>query len=370
MGITFAFMQRLKTRYFIELIIHGLFWVVLYYALRGLTISSYAVIDRAAGRDAVMRSGHTLFPYAGVVLAFLVLLFYSCAFWLFKKIIRYKNSASQVAVTAGWLLLVYGANYLLVRMLPALPDTTDPIPFSMHWPQLQLIIGLAFMAVLGIAAAYFFIREWIRNELDRSQADAVQLDTELRFLRSQVNPHFLFNTLNNLFSMAVKERKSSLADRIAKLSGMMRYMLYESNTAKVPLVKEVECLKDYLTLQGMRYAPGEADMSFQYPDPAAITGVQVAPMLFIPFLENAFKHGVALGEQSYIAMSIAVSGQQLVFSCENTDHSAIKKQETEKGGIGLENVKRRLELIYPGRYALRAGPQNGKYMVDLQIDLS
>jgi LytS/YehU family sensor histidine kinase len=119
----------------------------------------------------------------------------------------------------------------------------------------------------------------------RSRIETLQVNTELRFLRSQVSPHFLFNTLNNLFSMALMEGKGNLADRIAKLSNMMRYMLYESNRDSVPLVKEIECLKDYLMLHGMRYAAGEADVSFQYPDPAAITGVQVAPMLFIPFLK-------------------------------------------------------------------------------------
>lgn len=399
-------MQRIKARYIIEFFAHGLFWLVMYYALNGLTVSSYALIDRAAlgdtatrighvpslygavvREDLMMRIGHTLFPYVGVILGFLVLLFYSCAFWLFKKIIRYKSNYARAAVIAGWLLLVYSSNYLLVRLLitirsnqramgAVVPDTPgrlippDVIPLSAHWAQMQLTMALAFLAIVGVAAAYFFIKEWVRNELARSKVEALQIDTELRFLRSQVNPHFFFNTLNNLFSMALKEGKGNLADRIAKLSNMMRYMLYESDTDNVSLKKEVVCLEDYLTLHQMRYAPSEVDVSFRYPEPAAIASVQVAPMLFIPFLENAFKHGVAIGHHSFIAMAISVSPQKLVFTCENIDHSAVKKLEEEKGGIGLENVKRRLELIYPGRYDLQAGPQNGNYMVNLQIDLS
>ena len=398
-------MQRLKTRYFIESFVHGLFWLVLYYALKGLTVSSYALIDRAAAGDAAerighapsphaavvredltMSIGHTLFPYVGVVLVFLVLLFYSCAFWLFKKIIRYKNNARRAGIIAGWLLLVYSANYLLVSLLITLrssqrslgmvvPDKPgglippNVIPLSAHWAQMQLTMALAFLAIGGVAAAYFFIKEWVRNELARSKAETLQVNTELRFLRSQVNPHFFFNTLNNLFSMALKEGKDNLADRIAKLSNMMRYMLYESDTDNVSLINEVGCLDDYLTLHQMRYAPSEVDVRFRYPEPVTIASVQVAPMLFIPFLENAFKHGVAIGQSSFIALEIAVSPQKLVFTCENTDHSSVKKLAEEKGGIGLENVKRRLELIYPGRYELQAGPQNGNYIVNLQIEL-
>lgn len=377
MGITFAIMQRVRTPYFAEFFIHCLFWLGMYYALRGLTVSSYQLIDRSPGRDALRLQGHMLFPYAGVVLGFLMLLFYTCSLWLFKKVIRYKSNYARLAVVTGWLLLVYFANYLLVSMLAGarhnqyqgVPNIPDIAPFSFNWQQMQTVIALAFMATLGVAGAYFFMKEWIRNELARNEADAVQLNTELRFLRSQINPHFLFNTLNNLFAMALKDGKSSLANRIATLSNMMRYMLYESTTDKVSLAKEIGCLQDYLLLYEMRYAVSEVDISFHYPEPAAIAAVQVAPMLLIPFLENAFKHGVAIGQRSYIAMAISVNARKLAFTCENIDYSAIKKLEEEKGGIGLENVKRRLELIYPGRYTLQAGQQNEKYKVDLQINL-
>jgi len=169
--------------------------------------------------------------------------------------------------------------------------------------------------------------------------------------------------------MALTEGKGELAGRIAKLSGMMRYMIYESNTNHVSLEKEIGCLQDYLALQRMRYATNELEVSFHYPEPSTVAAVQIAPMLFIPFLENAFKHGIAIGRQSYIELAISVSAQKLVFTCENIDYSAMKKLQEEKGGIGLANVKRRLDLLYPGRYSLQAGPQNGNYMVNLQINL-
>lgn len=385
-------MRRIKKTYIIEFFIHCLFWLVMYYALQGLSISSFMVIDPPAaqkvahkvGQKWTLRLDYTLFPYAEMVLGFLVLLFYSCAFWLFKKIIRYKSNYARAAVLTAWLLLVYSSNYLLARILMRMrygskmiiPDTPPPKSPAVrvltsllgNWAQLQIVIALAFLAVLGIAAAYFLTKEGMRKELLRSKAEGLQLDSELRFLRSQVSPHFLFNTLNNLFGMALRDGNRNLADRIATLSNMMRYALYENTTDNVSLEKEIGCIKDYLTLYGMRYDSGEIEVSFQYPEPDAIAAIKVAPMLFVPFVENAFKHGVAIGHRSCIALTITVSPQKLFFTCENTDHSAVKKLEKEKGGIGLENVKRRLELIYPGRYMLHTGQLDEKYTVNLQID--
>jgi sensor histidine kinase YesM len=235
---------------------------------------------------------------------------------------------------------------------------------------MQLIMAVVFLSILAIAAAYFFIKEWIRNDLVRSQAETQQLDTEIRLLRSQVNPHFLFNTLNNLFSMAQKRGHEELADSISKLSGMMRYMIYESNTDRVPLQREIVYLEDCIALNKLRYADSEVAVSFRHPAPAVAAGISIAPMLFIPFLENAFKHGVSIGSHASISLDISVEQKKLIFTCENTDYSSVKKLEEEKGGIGLENVRRRLELLYPGRHALRTGAAEGKYTVNLQIELA
>ncbi|MBS1529111.1 MAG: histidine kinase [Bacteroidetes bacterium] len=225
-----------------------------------------------------------------------------------------------------------------------------------------------FIIVFGLSVAYFFLKEWARVEKMRSQLEAVQLDTEVKFLKSQVNPHFLFNTLNNLFSMAQKKGNDDLADGISKLSGMMRYMIYESNEEKVPLKKEIEYLDDCIALNKLRYANGEVNVKFTHPEKAG--DVVVAPMLFIPFVENAFKHGVAIGQTSSIIVTISVEDNKLIFTCENANHRAIKKMEEEKGGIGLENVKRRLELVYPRKHELRIQETGGKYLVNLELSLA
>ncbi|HWB24362.1 MAG TPA: sensor histidine kinase [Chitinophagaceae bacterium] len=410
-------MQRGKYRYLIELVIHALFWAGVYYVLHSLTASSFNMVTYNSGKITGGVSANMLFPYPGWVLTVLMVMFYGNIFWLFKKLVQHKNNLIWVPAIACWFILMFAINFTAIsRMLKsdaghhiattsshyaiklspsadtlatsiydsahhasmylATPSASVPAPppdmsFSAgDWQGMQLVMTIIFLAVLGIAIAYFFIKEWIRNDLARSQAEAQQLSTEVRFLRSQVNPHFLFNTLNNLFSMALKKGDDEVADSISKLSGMMRYMLYESNTENVVVQKEIDYLKDCIALNKLRYADGEVSVNFNYPPPALIAGVQVAPMLFIPFLENAFKHGVLIGRSSEIVMTISVNQKKLTFTCENSDYNAVKKPTDEKSGIGLENVKRRLQLVYAGRHVLKTGPENGKYCVNLQIDIA
>src|SRR6185503_1681425 len=193
--------------------------------------------------------------------------------------------------------------------------TPDPPPLfdlGNNTLRMQLTMFLVFLAAAGLSVAYFFLKEWGRNELARNQLEAYQLSTEIKFLKSQINPHFLFNTLNNLFSMAQAKGNDDLADGISKLSGMMRYMIYDSNAESVPLGKEIEYLEDCITLNKLRYADGEVKVTFDYPaKPGSVT---IAPMLFIPFVENAFKHGVAIGQTSTIDIAIVASNQQLIFT--------------------------------------------------------
>src|SRR3569833_607106 len=222
-----------------------------------------------------------------------------------------------------------------------------------------------FIIIFGLSIAYFFLKEWSRTEKMRSVLAAVQLDTEVKFLKSQVNTHFFFFTLNNLFSMAQGKGNEELADGISKLSGMMRYMIYESNEENVPLKKEIEYLDYCILLNKLRYADDEVKVDFNYP--GQTEGILVAPMLFIPFVENAFKHGVLIGHTSEIDISISITGNQLLFSCENAAYEV--KKMAEKSGIGLENVKRRLELVYPGKHEREIKKADGKFLIDLKIDL-
>jgi LytS/YehU family sensor histidine kinase len=145
-------------------------------------------------------------------------------------------------------------------------------------------------------------------------------------------------------------------------------MIYESNEDSVPLKKEIEYLQNCIVLNKLRYADKEVQVIFNYPE--RTDGTFVAPMLFIPFVENAFKHGVSIGRSSQIEISILLSEKKLIFSCTNTNYSFIKKMEGEDSGIGLENVRRRLDLLYPGKHKLRIGDEDEKFNVKLEIDIA
>ncbi len=389
-----------KKRLWIEIVLHLAFWAGVFYVLTSLNSSHIHVWARGPHivRDQVEEAGISTYVY--IILVFLAVLFYGNVFWVFPKVIRYRKGIVLLAICAGWFTMVYGANYFGVGplfeqanpvpvpgqlpgfptpirddevriMLPdhPVPSPTDAINFTIRsWLHIQPVILLAFLVIEGIAIAYFFLKEWTKSELIQTQLQANQLNTEIKFLKSQINPHFLFNTLNNLFSMAQAKENDELADGISKLSGMMRYMLYDSNEESVPLTKEITYLEECITLNKLRYADEEGIITFGHA--GQIADVRIAPMLFIPFVENAFKHGVAIGQRSAIQIAIAVSGQKLIFKCVNTDYSSIKKMEMEISGIGLENVKRRLDLVYPDKHRLIINKEDGKFMVNLEIDLS
>jgi hypothetical protein len=387
-----------KKRLWIEILLHLVFWAGVFYVLTSLNSSHIHVLIKNQNFARYRDEEQPISAYVYIILVFLAALFYGNIFWVFPKVIRYKKGMVLLALGAGWLAMVFSANYFIAGPLfeqanpiperppgfstykrdtevrVRLPDhparpLNDAINFTISdWLHIQPVILLAFLVIEGIAIAYFFLKEWAKSELIQTQLQANQLSTEIKFLKSQINPHFLFNTLNNLFSMAQDKGNDELADGISKLSGMMRYMLYDTNVESVPLSKEIIYLQECITLNKLRYADEEVIIAFD--QAGQIADIQIAPMLFIPFVENAFKYGVAIGQKEAIQIAIVVSGQKLNFSCVNTDHSFIKKMKMEISGIGLENVQRRLELVYPGKHQLIINKEDGKFMVKLEIDLS
>jgi len=382
-----------KKRLWTEILLHLLFWAGIFYVLTSLT-SSHIQIWNDTHQVGNLYKDKPISAYVYIMLFFLAALFYGNIFWVFKKVIRHKNSVVRLAICAGWFAMVFGANYFSVgplfdRVNPIaepppgnspftaeqvndirLPVTDPPFKainfVTRDWLHIQPVILFAFLFILGLSVAYFFLNAWAKSELIQTQLHANQLSTEIKFLKSQVNPHFLFNTLNNLFSMAQDKGNDELADGIFKLSGVMSYMLYDSNEERVPLSKEITYLEECITLNKLRYADEEVIVLFDHT--GQIAGTRIAPMLFIPFVENAFKHGVSIGQSAAIQIALVVSGQKLNFSCVNTDYSIIRKMETS--GIGLENVRRRLELVYPGKHRLMINKEDRKFMVELEIDLS
>ncbi len=238
--------------------------------------------------------------------------------------------------------------------------------------QQQLLneLNLYFIAnfvVMGASTIVKIISDWARHQRERKELETQTMQSELRFLKSQINPHFLFNTLNNLYALTLK--KSDKAPEIViKLSEMMRYMLYECNEKKVPLSKEVNYLKNYLDLEKLRQAQ---KVIINFDVEGEVEDQKIAPLLFIPFLENSFKHGLNNHiSQGFVNIKIKVVDKHIHLFIENSKPDALPMQVHKRsGGIGLVNVRRRLDLIYPNNYELNINDNPKTYQVELDLEL-
>ncbi|HTD99408.1 MAG TPA: sensor histidine kinase [Mucilaginibacter sp.] len=225
-------------------------------------------------------------------------------------------------------------------------------------------IGSALTSIffLFLSTALKFGIDWFLNERIQRDLENQRLSAELAFLKSQINPHFLFNSLNSIYSLAY-QKSDTTPEAILKLSEIMRYMLYESNDNKVELSKELQYLQNYIDLQKIRFG-NKAFVDFKIT--GEVGGQKIVPLLLIAFIENAFKHGVANDPEAPIRLLINLDGTKLHFYMENKKHTM--NRDTE-GGIGLNNVKRRLDLLYPGKYTLDIKDDPNMYTCELSLVL-
>jgi len=201
------------------------------------------------------------------------------------------------------------------------------------------------------------------------EAKLVKSKTDLQFLRSQINPHFLFNVLNTLYGMALQENAVRSAEGIQKLGDMMRFMLHENNLDFIDMHKEIEYLKNYIALQKLRIQPS-ADIIIEDNINDQNCNHKIAPMLLIPLIENAFKHGISLKEKSWIKINLSCDEANMIFEVRNSMH--VKQDndpEKERSGIGFKNVLERLKLIYPAKHTLSVNGNNKEFFVQLSVQL-
>ncbi len=220
-----------------------------------------------------------------------------------------------------------------------------------------------FLLVMTVGTCITVVQRWLNTEQNRKETENEKLNTELSFLKSQINPHFFFNTLNNIYSLAIV-RSEKTAPAVMKLSAIMRYILTETERNLVPLDNEVEFIHNYIDLQQVRLTD-KVQVDFTI---TANTGeLLIAPLIFIPFVENAFKYGVSTKEKSSITIKLETDGSNIKFTASNF---IVQSENTmlENTGIGINNVKRRLELLYPGKHSLVVKEENGFYFVNLQIN--
>jgi sensor histidine kinase YesM len=218
-----------------------------------------------------------------------------------------------------------------------------------------------------VSTIFQIIMDWQKGSVEKIELQHKNTESELNFLKSQINPHFLFNTLNNLYALTLK-KSDQAPEVVLKLSEMMRYMLYECNEERVPLRKEVNYLENYLELEKLRQ---KKNIKIDFLISGMIKDQKIAPLLFIPFLENSFKHGLnnQLGD-GYVKILLKILEDEIHFSIDNSKAETAPKSTGKKsGGIGLVNVRRRLNLVYPNSHELSVKDSPTNYYVDLKIKL-
>ena len=209
-------------------------------------------------------------------------------------------------------------------------------------------------------------KEWINKKIIERKLVEEKLSLELKYLKSQINPHFLYNTLNNLYSVALKNNDNETAAGITKLSNIMRFMLNEVDEKMILLEKEVGYLRSYIELQKLRFSEKD-DVDINFEIEGDVSDIRIPPFIFIVFIENAFKYGINIRKHSFINIKFAVVNGELKFNIRNSIHH---KNDLPDSGIGLSNIRERLKLLYQDKHNLEINSIDDIFNVDLVISLT
>lgn len=292
-------------------------------------------------------------------------IFYINYVWLIKRFLFRRQTGRFLCCNVLLILAVMGLVHLC--MTYAIPDQMIGPPHA-HPRPLRDVIGfylinvMIYSLVAGLSVAIRMTNGWYKVEANQRELERERAEAELSNLKSQLNPHFLFNTLNNIYSLiAFSPEKAQEA--VHDLSRLLRYVLYESNQPLVPIEKDLDFLRNYIELMRIRL-PRHVDL--QTDIEAATPGVMIAPLLFISLVENAFKHGVSNSQPSFIQITIRQAGDTVSCSIRN---SYFPKSAGDKSGsgIGLSNLEKRLSLLYPECYHFTYGKEGENYVAHLVI---
>ncbi len=329
-----------------KVLLHALFWIIIvtYFAWGfGFNVSYKASFLNA------------LFYLPGHMFIVYVLLYFLVPRYLMKK--------KYLHFFAGLLLTVACCTGYAMAMQLVLTASDSFKGFSMTTGRSIL----PFFHVGGIAISIKLLSYWYQQKQQTLEAHQQRVQAELELLKSQLHPHFLFNTLNNLYSYTL-EQSPKAPEIVLKLAALLRFMIYESNRPYIPLEQEIALLQHYIDLEQLRYGD-RLDISLVISNDA--NRYQIAPLLLLPFLENAFKHGTSMQiDQCWISLNLSITDNVMSFKLVNSMDKEQPIKDYETGGVGLQNVKRRLDLLYSGQYKFETLMQEEVYVVNLEIKLN
>lgn len=286
-------------------------------------------------------------------------IFYSNAFFFYPRLMNWKYWWLYIPVAILLLIISFQLKFFILSTW--FPDVLK------DFRAYKFIFGPS-VGIFVISIIYRRIVNKIQFEKAQEKKRTEQLSTELKFLRSQVSPHFLFNVLTNLVSLA-RKKSDKLESSLIMLSDLMRYMLYDTQAKKVSVIKEIEYLKSYIELQKMRFG-NEVVVNHVAEMEEAAANYTIEPMLLIPFVENAFKHGVNYLTDPQIDIHLSIKQGRLTFDVKNRFDRENVTEKDENSGIGLTNVRTRLDLLYRDKHTLLIRDENGLFHITLTLVLA
>lgn len=282
-------------------------------------------------------------------------------YFLFPQLLRRRQYLGYIL---SLVLSIFFASFLIALLLLQL-DTIGEEEKAQLWSFGFILNNLiAVITTVAVTMSLKLIKQWYERERQNIRLVKLQTETELKYLKSQINPHFLFNTLNTIYALAIK-KSDQTPEVVLKLSEILRYLLYEGGEPMVPLAKELNYVKNYLELEKIRYS-NRVQIDFECKGDTSTH--KIAPMLLLTFLENSFKHGVqTTAGKSFVSIVVESKAEQIDISIVNSKQKDSEQRKERHGGIGLENIQKRLNLIYPNSHELEIITTDEKFEVNLSV---
>jgi two-component system LytT family sensor kinase len=338
------------------------FYSILYHPFLPVFINEFNTVDGS------------VYAARFVDVLFALVIFMAAAFYLVPTYVEKRRILHFAAISLAGLAvlsLLHHQLHLVILRLFNLPTGPNEISDKMityyrrksyDFPILPVNLVIYTLGIL-----YGMSRDWIRKSRIESRLVKEKMKAEIDLLRSQINPHFFFNALNNIYAITQRNGEEETGEAIMKLSGLMRHMIYDSSAAAIGLDRELEHVKNFIEVARLKLA-GDENVDINLTEKGDIRSVKIAPLILIPFVENAFKHGVGSRGEGFINLAVEVEDGELVFQVKNPVLDKGKSVQ-KHSGIGLDNVGKRLSLLYPGRHTLVIAEEDGLFDVELSIRL-
>jgi two-component system LytT family sensor kinase len=334
----------------VRILLHILFWVVFVYLSSGFwlgILSFRSILERSL----LVTLTNAAMGYGNI-------------YFLFPRFFPQKKYGTYALVLLLWILPFIAIRLWLEPDLVAPFGTVSRIPAQAY----RIVIAASSLIMLALSVAYAMAEQYFNLIREKSILETSRLQAETNFLRSQVNPHSLFNILNNLYALTLLKNDKA-PEIVLKLSSLMRFMLHDSNLEWIPIQKEIQYIRDLADLELLRFEkPGKVELHLEIEN----GNQMISPFLFIPLVENCFKHTPLDSDPEAfikITMKQSVHGNGVQFQSLNTLGTG-RKSEHGPGGIGIRNLRKRLEILYPGKYRLETGNDNSIYSALLEIEFS